>query len=336
MDITEKAFETHIVNHLCQVHGYRLRISKPKNNARDSHYQKFLCLDWKILLEFITATQPDIWKALEKQHGTATVADKFIQRLTREIERRGTLDVLRRGIKDYGCYFQLAYFKPVSTLNPEHQTLYRKNILSVVRQCHYSAVETKDALDIVIFLNGLPIFTLELKNKQTGQTVENAREQYAKDCQPKGEPLLQFKRCLAHFAVDDDVVYMTTRLEGKQTYFLPFNRGNNGGAGNPPNPNGYASAYLWEDLFAPDSILELIGSFIHLETDERNGIKAEKLIFPRYHQRSAVQQLIANAQQQGAGQHYLIEHSAGSGRRHDRLVSPSPRLPAQRSESANI
>jgi type I restriction enzyme, R subunit len=291
-----------------------LRVSKQKNDARDSHYHKFQCLDWEILLEFITATQPDTWKALEKQHGTSTVADKFIQRLTREIERRGTLDVLRRGIKDYGCYFQLAYFKPVSTLNPEHQRLYRKNILSVVRQCHYSAVETKDALDIVIFLNGLPIFTLELKNKQTGQTVANAREQYAKDRQPKGEPLLQFKRCLAHFAVDDDEVYMTTRLEGKQTYFLPFNQGNNGGAGNPPNPNGYASAYLWEDLFAPDSILELIGSFIHLETDERNGIKIEKLIFPRYHQRSAVQQLIADAQQQGAGQHYLIEHSAGSGK----------------------
>jgi type I restriction enzyme R subunit len=157
-------------------------------------------------------------------------------------------------------------------------------------------------------------FRIGSKNKQTGQTVENAREQYAKDRQPKGEPLLQFKRCLAHFAVDDDEVYMTTRLEGKQTYFLPFNQGNNGSAGNPTNPNGYASAYLWEDLFTPDSILELIGSFIHLETEERNGLKTEKLIFPRYHQRSAVQQLIANAQQQGAGQHYLIEHSAGSGK----------------------
>ena len=314
MDITEKAFETHIVDHLCQIHGYRLRVSKQKNDARDSHYHKFQCLDWEILLQFITATQPDTWKALEKQHGTATVGDKFLQRLTREIERRGTLDVLRRGIKDYGCYFQLAYFQPVSTLNPEHQTLYRKNILSVVRQCYYSTVETKDALDIAVFLNGLPIFTLELKNQHTGQTVANAREQYAKDRQPKGEPLLQFKRCLAHFAVDDDEVYMTTRLEGKQTYFLPFNQGNNGGAGNPSNSNGYASAYLWEDLFAPDSILEIIGSFIHLETDERNGIKTEKLIFPRYHQRSAVQQLITHSQQQGAGQHYLIEHSAGSGK----------------------
>jgi type I restriction enzyme R subunit len=314
MDITEKAFETHIVNHLCQAHGYRLRVSKQKNDDKGSHYNKFLCLDWETLLEFITATQPDTWKALEKQHGAATVRDKFLQRLTREIERRGTLDVLRRGIKDYGCYFQLAYFKPVSTLNPEHQDLYRKNLFSVVRQCYYSAVEKKDALDIVIFLNGLPIFTLELKNKQTGQTVEKARQQYARDRHPKGEPLLQFKRCLAHFAVDDDEVYMTTRLEGKHTYFLPFNQGYNDGAGNPPNSNGYASAYLWEDIFAPDSVLELIGSFSHLETDERNGSKTEKLIFPRYHQRDAVQNLVAHAQAQGPGQHYLIEHSAGSGK----------------------
>jgi type I restriction enzyme R subunit len=143
MDITEKAFETHIVDHLHQIHGYRLRVSKQKNDARDSHYHKFQCLDWEILLEFITATQPDIWKALEKQHGTATVADKFIQRLTREIERRGTLDVLRRGIKDYGCYFQLAYFKPVSTLNPDHQRrapvpLQRRRNERCSRYCHLS------------------------------------------------------------------------------------------------------------------------------------------------------------------------------------------------------
>jgi type I restriction enzyme, R subunit len=222
--------------------------------------------------------------------------------------------VLRRGIKDYGCYFQLAYFKPVSTLNREHQILYSKNILSVVRQCHYSALETKDALDTVLFLNGLPIFTLELKNKQTGQTVENAREQYVRDRHPKGEPLLQFKHCLAHFAVDDDEVYSTTRLEGKQTYFLPFNQGYKGGAGNPLNPKGYASAYLWEDIFTADSILELIGSFIHLEIDERNGTQTEKLVFPRYHQRDAVQNLVGNTYEQGAGQHYLIEHSAGSGK----------------------
>ncbi|QSJ19755.1 type I restriction endonuclease subunit R [Nostoc sp. UHCC 0702] len=312
MDISEKAFEAHIVDYLCQTYGYRFRISKQKDQK--SNYDKNLCLDWELLLEFITATQPETWQALEKQHGTVTVRQKFLSRLTREIERRGTLDVFRRGIKDYGCYFQLAYFAPVSSLNPEHQVLYSKNILSVINQCRYSAVETKDAIDMVLFLNGLPIFTIELKNKQTGQSVVNGREQYAKDRDPKGEPLLQFKRCLAHFAVDDDEVYMTTRLEGKRTYFLPFNRGYKSGSGNPPNPKGYASAYLWQEIFYPDSVLELIGSFIHLAIEDRDGTRREKLIFPRYHQRDAVRNLTTHARKYGAGQHYLIEHSAGSGK----------------------
>lgn len=310
MDISEKAFEDHITHYLCQMHGYRLRASK----QGDAQYDKTLCLDWELLLEFITCTQPDAWEALVKQHGQANVRQKFLSRLTREIERRGTLDVLRRGIKDYGCYFQLAYFAPVTTLNPEHQILYGKNILSIVRQCHYSAIETKDAIDLVFCLNGLPIFTLELKNKQTGQTVEQAREQYRRDRGPKHEALLSFKRCLAHFAVDDDEVWMTTHLEGNRTSFLPFNRGDNGGAGNPPNPHGYATAYLWEDVFSPNSVLDLIGNFIHLAVEERQGTRRETLIFPRYHQRDAVKKLAAHAREQGTGQHYLIQHSAGSGK----------------------
>jgi type I restriction enzyme, R subunit len=306
MDISERAFEIYITDYLTGIHGYRLRESK-------AHYDPAFCLDWELLLEFITATQPETWHDLARQHGAA-VKDKFLRRLVKEIERRGTLDVLRRGIKDSGCYFQLAYFAPASGLNPAHHTLYAKNILSLMRQCHYSMVETKDALDIVLFLSGLPLFTLELKNKQTGQSVANAREQYAKDRDPKNEPLLQFKRCLAHFAVDDDDVFMTTRLEGPRTRFLPFNQGYQGGAGNPPNANGYASHYLWEDLFAPASVLELVGSFIHLETEIREGRQTEKLIFPRYHQRSAVQELVRHAHEDGLGQHYLIQHSAGSGK----------------------
>ena len=302
MDTSEYAFETHVVEHLTDVHGYRLRDSQ-------AYFDRSLALDWELVLEFITATQPDTWSDLEKQHGSQTVA-KFKRRLGREIHRRGTLDVLRHGVKDSGCYFQLAYFKPATTLNPEHQTLYGKNIFSVIRQCRYSAVETHDALDLVLFLNGLPIFTLELKNKLTSQTVANAREQYRNDRSPKNEPLLQFRRCLVHFAVDDDEVWMTTKLEDKSTRFLPFNRGYNGGAGNPPNPDDYASAYLWEDVFSPDSVLELAGSFIHIE----NGDEPAKLIFPRYHQRDAVRRLVAHARQHGPGHQYLIEHSAGSGK----------------------
>ena len=302
MDTSERAFETYIVEYLTGIHGYRQRDSK-------AHYDRALALDWDLVLEFITSTQPDTWQDLQKQHGSQTV-EKFKRRLVREIQRRGTLDVLRRGVKDSGCYFQLAYFKPATTLNPKHLELYSKNIFSVIRQCRYSQVETRDAIDLVIFLNGLPIFTLELKNHLTGQTVEHAKKQYREDRPPKNEPLLQFGRCLAHFAVDDDEVWMTTKLEGKRTQFLPFNRGYQGGAGNPPNPDGYASAYLWEDVFSPDSVLELVGSFIHIE----NGDQPAKLIFPRYHQRDAVRKLVAHARQHGPGQQYLIQHSAGSGK----------------------
>lgn len=302
MDTSEFAFETHIVEHLTGIHGYRQRDSK-------AHYDRALALDWELVLEFITSTQPDTWRDLQKQHGSQTV-EKFKRRLVREIQRRGTLDVLRRGVKDSGCYFQLAYFKPATSLNPEHQALYGQNIFSVIRQCRYSQVETHDALDLVLFLNGLPIFTLELKNKLTGQTVEDAKKQYRNDRPPKNEPLLRFGRCLAHFAVDDDEVWMTTQLAGKRTRFLPFNRGYQGGAGNPPNPDGYASAYLWEDVFSPDSVLELVGSFIHIE----NGDQPAKLIFPRYHQRDAVRKLVAHARAHGPGQQYLVQHSAGSGK----------------------
>ena len=302
MDISEYAFETYIVEHLTGIHGYRQRDSK-------EHYDRVTALDWDLVLEFIITTQPDTWQDLQEQHGSQTV-EKFKRRLVREIQRRGTVDVLRRGVKDSGCYFQLAYFKPATSLNPEHLELYGKNIFSVIRQCRYSQVETRDAIDLVLFLNGMPIFTLELKNHLTNQTVENAKEQYREDRPPKNEPLLQFGRCLAHFAVDDDEVWMTTKLEGKRTRFLPFNRGYMGGAGNPPNPDGYASAYLWEDVFATDSVLELVGSFIHIE----NGDQRAKLIFPRYHQRDAVRKLVAHARAHGPGQQYLIQHSAGSGK----------------------
>ncbi|MCS6773531.1 MAG: DEAD/DEAH box helicase family protein, partial [Anaerolineae bacterium] len=273
-----------------------------------AHYDRTLHLDPELLLEFVTATQPEVWRDLERQHGASAV-NKFIRRLTREVERRGTLDVLRRGIKDSGCHFQLAYFEPATTLNPDHWARYRKNILSVIRQCHYSTAHPEWSLDLVICLNGLPIFTFELKHKLTGQTVADARAQYAKQRDPR-EPLFQFRRCLAHFAVDDDEVWLTTRLEGESTRFLPFNRGENGGAGNPPNPNGYASAYLWEEVLSPSSVLELVGSFIHVE----NGDQPKRMIFPRYHQRDAVRALVAHARAHGSGQHYLIQHSAGSGK----------------------
>ncbi|MGH8479532.1 MAG: type I restriction endonuclease [Gammaproteobacteria bacterium] len=204
--------------------GYR------KHKPED--YDRALCLLPRDVVDFVLATQPKEWKRLEQHHGAA-VKDQFLKRLAAEIERRGALDVLRNGIKDSGCKFRLAYFRPASGLNEETRRLHAANLFSMVRQVRYS---TKSCLDLVLFLNGIPIFTAELKNPLTGQDVEDAIRQYKTDRDPR-EPLLAYGRCLAHFAVDPDLVYVTTRLAGPKTRFLPFNQGKYGGAGNPPVPS---------------------------------------------------------------------------------------------------
>jgi type I restriction enzyme R subunit len=263
--------------------GFRRR--KPED------YDRALCLDTGLALDFIYATQPKEWARFKKQYG-AEAKDRFLQRLDHEIRRRGTLDVLRKGIKANGCKFRLAYFRPPSGLNEALQQLYNANIFSVVRQLKYSQ-KNENSLDTVLFLNGLPIFTVELKNPLTGQNVEDAVKQYRGTRDPR-EPLFAFKRCLAHFAVDPDLVMVTTRLEGSRTHFLPFNQGRNRGAGNPPSLTGYATAYLWESIWARDSLLNLIDRFIQVvdvldDKGEKTGEQA--LIFPRCHQLGAVRRL---------------------------------------------
>ena len=238
-----------------------------------------------------------------------------MQRLASELRTRGTLHVLRKGIKANGCRFQLAYFVPSSGLNYELLNLYAANIFSEVRQLHYSE-RNQNSLDLVLFLNGLPIFTAELKNPFTGQNVQNAIQQYRSKRDPR-EPLFAFGRCLAHFAVDPELVYMTSHLEGQNTRFLPFNLGRNGGAGNPPSWKGFATAYLWESIWARSSVLNLLQHFIQeIEEQDDKGRKTGKksMIFPRYHQLDAVRRLVAAAREKGPGQRYLIEHSAGSGK----------------------
>ena len=221
-------------------------------------------------------------------------------------------------VKDMGCTFRLAYFRPASGLNEETRRLYMANFFAVVRQVRYST-KNENSLDLVLFLNGIPIFTAELKNPLSGQTVEDAIRQYKTDRDPR-EPLLAYGRCLAHFAVDPNLVYVTTHLAGPKTRFLPYNRGKFGGAGNPPVPptqTGYATAYLWEETWARDSVLDLVRQFIHeVEEEDEAGRKTGKrfLIFPRYQQLDCVRQLVANARETGTGQHYLIQHSAGSGK----------------------
>ncbi len=297
--------------------GYR------KRSARD--YEAGLCLVPVDVLNFILATQPKEWEKLEQHHG-ADLRDRFLKRLSREIGRRGALDVLRNGIKDSGCRFQLAYFRPPSGLNEELQRLHAANLFAVLRQLYYRPTSddedkklTGPSVDLGLFLNGIPIFTAELKNPLTGQNVQDAIEQYQEDRDPR-EPLFTYGRCLAHFAVDPDLVYVTTVLRGEKTLFLPFNQGKFRGAGNPPVPpteQGYATRYLWERIWARDSVLDLIRQFIH-EVEEENdkGRKTGKrfIIFPRYQQLEAVRKLVADARRRGPGQRYLIQHSAGSGK----------------------
>ena len=280
-------------------------------------YDRALCLVPRDVVDFILATQPKEWEKLKQHHGAA-VKEQLLKRLAREIERRGALDVLRQGVKDSGCAFRLAYFRPSSGLNEALQRLHAANLFSVVRQLHYSEKNEK-SLDLVLVLNGIPIFTAELKNPLTGQTVQDATRQYMTDRDPR-EPLLAYGRCLAHFAVDPDLVYVATHLDGPRTRFLPFNQGKFGGAGNPPvspTQTGYATAYLWDRIWAQDSVLDLVRQFIHeIEEEDEKGHKTGKrsLIFPRYQQLDAVRRLVAHARGLGAGQRYLIQHSAGSGK----------------------
>ena len=326
LEISERAFEDAIEACLIQ-NGDRL-IGEERSSYLDpmpggyrkrtsDDYDRALCLIPEDALDFVLVTQPQEWKRLSQHYGAA-VEEQFLKRLSSEIARRGALEVLRDGISDMGCRFRLAYFRPSSGLNEETRQLYRGNVFSVARQLHYSEKNNK-SLDLAIFLNGVPIFTAELKNPLTGQTVEDAVRQYRTDRDPR-EPLFAYRRCLAHFAVDPDLVYVTTQLAGPQTRFLPFNRGKFGGAGNPPVPptrSGYSTSYLWEETWTRDSVLDLIRQFIHeVEEEDDRGRKTGKryLIFPRYQQLDCVRRLVSDARQRGTGQRYLVQHSAGSGK----------------------
>lgn len=284
------------------------------HKRKPEEYDRALCLVPKDALDFVYATQPKEWEKFKLQHG-AEAKERFLQRVAHEIRQRGTLEVLRKGIRANGCRFQLAYFRPSSGLNEELQHLYEANIFSIVRQLKYSQ-KNENSLDMVLFLNGLPIFTAELKNPLTGQNVLDAIKQYKTTRDPQ-EPLFAFGRCLSHFALDPDLVYMTTHLQGARTDFLPFNQGYGTGAGNPPSLNDFATAYLWQRVWSRDSVLDLVQNFVQvIEEEDDKGRKTGKkrLIFPRYHQLDAVRRLLADACAAGPGQRYLIQHSAGSGK----------------------
>ena len=299
VDISEKNFEAQIEHVLRNRHGYHKRLPED--------YDRHLCLIGTDVIDFIRGTQPEAWRALQAVYQD-DAERRLLRRLASEIDKRGTLAVLRSGVKDAGVTVRLAYFAPATSMNPDYQRLYEGNIFSVLRQLQYKPGANL-SLDLALFLNGLPIFTAELKNNFNRQTAQHAMSQYQKDRDPK-EPLFKFGRCLAHFAVDPDLVYVTTHLRGGATFFLPFNKGKYGGAGNPPAHDNFAAHYLWEEVWATDSLLNLLEQFIYIT--DKDGKK--EMIFPRYHQLDAVRRLIAHAREKGAGQRYLIQHSAGSGK----------------------
>ena len=311
-DIKEKRFEQDIEEYLITSGGY------VKGNP--SAFDRKLALDKGTFVSFIKASQPAQWQRYEKIYG-ADSENKIVERFNREVKMTSLLNVLRHGFTDRGIKFRAVFWKPETTLNVTSQNQYEANIFQCTRQLHYSVLN-ENSIDIVLFMNGIPIVSMELKCQFTGQDTSNAIQQYKFDRASKDTIFVFKERVLVHFAVDLANVYMTTRLEGDKTYFLPFNQGSNGaghvgGKGNPTNQDGYDTAYLWENVLCKDRLLEIIQKYLHLETkrDTKTGeILTERMIFPRYHQLDVVTKLLADVKENGAGRNYLIQHSAGSGK----------------------
>lgn len=310
-DFTEKRFEQDIEYYLCNHGGY----IKGDPKAFD---RKF-ALDVKTFVSFIKATQPNAWEKYEKIYGTDSES-KIVDRFCRVVKNEGLLKVLRQGFVDRGIKFRVVFFKPETSLNELSGKQYEGNVLHCTRQLHYSLLN-ENSIDIVLFLNGIPVVSMELKCQFTGQNVANAINQYKFDRASKDEIFAFNERVLVHFAVDLSNVYMTTKLEGASTYFLPFNQGskgagNVGGKGNPTNEEGYDTAYLWEKILCKDKLLEILHKYLHLqvEKDDKGNVKSKRMIFPRYHQLDVVTKLLADVKENGAGKSYLIQHSAGSGK----------------------
>ena len=318
MEYNEKRFEEDIESFLLSPEGGYQKGDMKK-------YDKDKAMDMETLLSFVKETQPKEWDRFER----VTVSDvekKFYKAVNDAIDNQGLINVLRHGFKYRGINFKVAYFKPESELNMRLWELYEKNILHATRQFHYSTLNN-NSIDMVLSLNGIPLIALELKNQITGQSIDNSKYQYKYDRNPK-ELAFQFnKRILVYFGVDLYNVVMTTKLDGKNTYFLPFDQGSNGpgrngGKGNPPNPDGYVTSYLWENVLQKDSLLDIVQKFIHLQVKEVKVSKAGKdkvekkktIIFPRYHQLDVVRDVIKDVRAYGSGKNYLIQHSAGSGK----------------------
>lgn len=307
---SEIHFEAHIENYLVnKVKEYHV--------VSPSEYNKELCVIPSEIIAFVKDTQPEKYKALEEQYG-ANVDSQIVNNVARNLSKNKTLHVLHHKTKDRGQALNMVYFQPANNKTPEHEDWYSKNRLAIVRQLQYSNRNSNE-IDIVLFINGIPVVTMELKNALTGQNHHNAIKQYMKDRNPKGEAFLEFKRCLVHFAVGTEKVFMTTQLKGDSTFFLPFNQDLENS-----NEDSFATSYLWEDVLRKDSLLDLVQNFISVQTDKETiydektkALKEKtstKLLFPRFHQRRIVNRMLDAVKKEGVGGKYLGQHSAGSGK----------------------
>ena len=306
---SEGKFEVHIESRLNSI-GFK--------SLSHSEYDRSLCLIRSDVIDFIRETQPEAWSQLEERHGVVDVENRVLKRISDDISKRGIIEVLRSQVVDFGVYLNLQYFKPKSGLAPEHQQLYRKNKFTLVRQLRYSS-QNENSIDMVLFLNGLPLITIELKNQLTGQNIRHSESQYQTDRNPR-EPLLKFKRCIAHFCIDNDKASMTTKLAGKSTRFFPYNKG----IDNPAVESEYRTSYLWQEIFTPDSLLDILENFVHIsidtdytfneKTNRTETKQSESLIFPRYHQLELLRRFKRQIKTDGAGTNYLVQHTTGSGK----------------------
>jgi type I restriction enzyme R subunit len=328
-DTSEKGLETLIMRHMTGMDG----LAVPPNMAAEppppyggtgytagspNDYDRAHALDVPQLFAFLRATQPEAFRKLAMANANDAKdinRIKFLSRLSSEVGKRGVIDVLRKGIEHHPAgHFDLFYGTPTPG-NAKATALHALNRFSITRQLAYSSDETRRALDLGLFINGLPVATFELKNSLTKQTVEDAVEQYKRDRDPR-ERLFEFGRCVVHFAVDDSEVRMCTHLKGKGSWFLPFNKGHNDGAGNPPNPNGLKTDYLWKEVLTPAGLTNILENYAQIveEKDPKTGKKKRTQVWPRYHQLGVVRQALADVLTHGAGRRYLIQHSAGSGK----------------------
>jgi type I restriction enzyme, R subunit len=327
-DITEKGLETVIMRHMTGTDGLAVISDRVAERpppfggtgytaGSPQDYDRAHALDVPQLFAFLRATQPETFKKLalaDAKDAKDINRLKFLARLSGEIGRRGVIDVLRKGVEHGPVRFDLFYGTP-SPGNAKAEKLHAENRFSITRQLAYSMDETRRALDLCLFINGLPIATFELKNSLTKQTVEDAIEQFKRD-RDQREQLFEFGRCVVHFAVDDSEVWMCTELKGKMSWFLPFNRGYEDGAGNPPNPDGLKTDYLWREVLTPAGLTNILENYAQIvtEKDRRTGKVRRKQVWPRYHQLDVVRQALADVSANGSGKRYLVQHSAGSGK----------------------